>query len=222
MIRHALPTDGDDAILDLAYDFYGSRLASTSVSGVTIWTRAAHSADGELERQASWKAHHGPVTRVSWAHPAFGQLLATASADHNVCIWEEQEGVLGPTARSTWSQKALLGDARGAVNDVQFAPKHLGLKVVRDSAASDVAICIVEQDHICDTYPSSSLVGDCVVRWICALLRCRRLVVSYSLGSQRRVRRRCRRRRCCCVVFFSAGCNNVARWRLIRLTARLD
>jgi hypothetical protein len=29
-----------------------------------------------------WQAHKGPVNRISWAHPEFGQLLATAGSDH--------------------------------------------------------------------------------------------------------------------------------------------
>jgi nucleoporin SEH1 len=32
------------------------------------------------------------VWRVAWAHPEFGQLLATAGADTVVHVWEEQEG----------------------------------------------------------------------------------------------------------------------------------
>jgi nucleoporin SEH1 len=93
-----------------------------------VW---AESADGEWRCTASWKAHYGPVWRVSWAHPEFGQLLASASSDHNVLVWEEQEGVddRGRVV-SRWHRRAQLGDARGSVNDVRFAPRHLGLKVV--------------------------------------------------------------------------------------------
>ena len=36
------------------------------------------------------QAHSGSIWRVSWAHPEFGQVLATCSFDRTVIIWEEQ------------------------------------------------------------------------------------------------------------------------------------
>ncbi|KAL7470239.1 hypothetical protein ACHAXS_010484 [Conticribra weissflogii] len=39
-----------------------------------------------------WQAHKGAIHRLSWAHPEFGQLLATAGSDHSVVVWEEREG----------------------------------------------------------------------------------------------------------------------------------
>lgn len=36
-------------------------------------------------------AHQNAIWRLSWAHPEFGQLLASCSDDHTVGIWEEQE-----------------------------------------------------------------------------------------------------------------------------------
>ena len=85
--------------------------------------------------QVSWKAHLGPVWRVSWAHPEFGQLLASCSLDRNVNVWEEQENV-DRTGRvvSRWHKRAQLGDALDSVNDVRFAPRHLGLKVAAGSS----------------------------------------------------------------------------------------
>lgn len=37
------------------------------------------------------QAHEGSVLKVSWAHPEFGQVIATCSFDRTVRIWEEQE-----------------------------------------------------------------------------------------------------------------------------------
>ena len=36
------------------------------------------------------QTHSGSVWRVTWAHPEYGQVLATCSFDRTVCIWEEQ------------------------------------------------------------------------------------------------------------------------------------
>lgn len=38
-----------------------------------------------------FKAHDASVLRVAWAHPEFGQVLATCSVDRIVRIWEEQQ-----------------------------------------------------------------------------------------------------------------------------------
>ena len=42
---------------------------------------------------ADWKAHSGSVWKVTWAHPEFGQVLATCSFDRMVTIWEEEKGL---------------------------------------------------------------------------------------------------------------------------------
>lgn len=44
---------------------------------------------GGMKLSASWKAHHGSVWKVTWAHPEFGQVLATCSFDRTAAIWEE-------------------------------------------------------------------------------------------------------------------------------------
>ena len=36
------------------------------------------------------QTHSGSVWRVTWAHPEYGQALATCSFDRTVGIWEEQ------------------------------------------------------------------------------------------------------------------------------------
>ena len=36
------------------------------------------------------QTHSGSVWRVTWAHPEFGQVLATCSFDRTVGVWEEQ------------------------------------------------------------------------------------------------------------------------------------
>ena len=38
------------------------------------------------------KAHQGSVWKVAWAHPEFGQVIASCSYDRTVSIWEELEG----------------------------------------------------------------------------------------------------------------------------------
>lgn len=160
-----------DVVVDVAFDLSGTRIATcSSDQKIKIWT-ASSEADGGAGSwlpQAEWKAHFGPVWRVTWAHPEFGQVLASCSFDHNganscavhvtspaddlhrnarvllaVCIWEEQEGLDDKgLIVSRWLKRAQLGDARDSVNDIKFAPRHLGLHLA--AASTDGIVRLYE------------------------------------------------------------------------------
>jgi hypothetical protein len=87
------------------------------------------------------------VSKVSWAHPEFGSIIASSSFDRTVKIWEQmslvrlaetqQIGVNGSSgsaqaspSNSRWVERAVLTDARGTIRSVEFAPHHFGLKLV--------------------------------------------------------------------------------------------
>ncbi|KAJ1362009.1 hypothetical protein KIN20_021415 [Parelaphostrongylus tenuis] len=84
------------------------------------------------------QVHGGAVWRVVWAHPEFGQLLATCSYDRSVHIWEEIRSATGGGGR--WVRKAYLTDSRANVTDIGFAPRHLGLILATVSAQGIVRI----------------------------------------------------------------------------------
>uniref|UniRef100_A0A4W5LLT5 SEH1-like (S. cerevisiae) n=1 Tax=Hucho hucho TaxID=62062 RepID=A0A4W5LLT5_9TELE len=54
-----------------------------------VWDK---SESGEWHCTASWKTHSGSVWRVTWAHPEFGQVLASCSFDRTAAVWEEIVG----------------------------------------------------------------------------------------------------------------------------------
>ena len=62
--------------------------------------------------------------RVTWAHPEFGQVLATCSFDRTAAVWEKEAG------QNHWLKRTSLVDSRTSVTDVKFAPKHMGLQLV--------------------------------------------------------------------------------------------
>lgn len=174
-----------DYVLDISFDHYGRRFATASgdrtvrvwdLTAEGVWeTSTTTAGGGGGSSNNEWQAHKGPVNRISWAHPEFGQLLATAGSDHSVVIWEEREGgffnslatperssdgffepgsnsndndinVSSTTAAgatvgtSRWVAKATLSDARRAVMAVEFAPRHLGLRLASGSADGIVRI----------------------------------------------------------------------------------
>lgn len=178
-----------DYVLDISFDHYGRRFATASgdrtvrvwdLTAEGVWeTSTTTAGGGGGSSNNEWQAHKGPVNRISWAHPEFGQLLATAGSDHSVVIWEEREGGFfnslatperssdgfferAPITRSNsndndinvssttaagatvgtsrWVAKATLSDARRAVMAVEFAPRHLGLRLASGSADGIVRI----------------------------------------------------------------------------------
>ncbi|CAH0401477.1 unnamed protein product [Chilo suppressalis] len=133
--------DHKDLIHDVAYDFYGERMATCSSDQyVKIWDSDNK---GGWRLTGSWKAHHGSVWKVTWAHPEFGQVIATCSFDRTAAVWEE----VGDTNSSgsekglrTWVKRSNLVDSRTSVTDVKFGPKHLGLLLVTCSADGIIRI----------------------------------------------------------------------------------
>jgi len=127
---HRFPTAHDDLIHDISYDYYGRRLATCS-SDQKIKVFDRDDQDGQWRLTTDWKAHCGSVWKLAWAHPEFGQILASCSFDKTVIIWEEAEDDKG---NKKWVSRATLVDSRDSVTDIKFAPRHLGLKLATCSA----------------------------------------------------------------------------------------
>ncbi|KAG1681672.1 Nucleoporin SEH1 [Nymphon striatum] len=133
-VARSLSTDHKDLIHDVSYDFYGRRLATcSSDQSIKVWDLGD---DGEWYMTANWKTHSGSVWRVTWAHPEFGQVIATCSFDRTAVIWEEHVGDKSFAERSQchWIKRASFVDSRTSVTDVKFSPKHLGLQLATCSA----------------------------------------------------------------------------------------
>uniref|UniRef100_T1IJ16 Nucleoporin SEH1 n=1 Tax=Strigamia maritima TaxID=126957 RepID=T1IJ16_STRMM len=129
-----------DLIHDVAFDFYGKRMATcSSDQTVKIWDLPD---DGQWICTASWKAHNGSVWKINWGHPEFGQIIATCSFDRTASVWEEivGESTGSDKGLSHWIKRSSLVDSRTSVTDVKFAPKHLGLQLATSSADGIVRI----------------------------------------------------------------------------------
>ncbi|KAJ9112603.1 hypothetical protein QFC19_000623 [Naganishia cerealis] len=152
-----LPTLHADLVTDVAYDYYGTRLATASADQrIKVWRKDPVKGAWELEDE--WKAHDAPVLQLAWAHPEHSNLLASCSYDRSVRIWEEvavpygaippagarQNGTGGGTAHvklgKRWIECGLLMDARGSVRNLEFAPNAFGLKLATISTDSYVRI----------------------------------------------------------------------------------
>jgi WD40 repeat protein len=90
MAMGAVETGHLDMVHDAQLDYYGKRLATCS-SDRTV--KVFDLAGDQRTLIADLRGHDGPIWQVSWAHPRYGSLLASASFDHRVIIWKEgQEG----------------------------------------------------------------------------------------------------------------------------------
>jgi protein transport protein SEC13 len=73
---------------DVQLDFYGKRLATCS-SDRTVKLFEVDEGSGSHTLLDTLRGHDGPVWSVSWGHPKFGSILASASYDGKVIIWRE-------------------------------------------------------------------------------------------------------------------------------------
>jgi len=135
---------------DVAYDYYGQRVATVSSDRtLKIWDLAQDGSNEWHQKQTlapsdEVKDHQGSIWRVDWAHPQFGQVLATCSTDTYVKIYKEtdgkEDGADGSTAK--FVRVHDLPDSREPVTDVKFSPKHHGLKLA--TCAKDGTVRIYE------------------------------------------------------------------------------
>ncbi|KAF8476098.1 WD40-repeat-containing domain protein, partial [Kalaharituber pfeilii] len=129
-------TGHDDLIHDVCYDFYGKRIVTcSSDQRLKIFDL---NDDGEWIQSESWKAHDGSISKVIWAHPEHGHIIASCSNDRTVRIWEEQEFEPKSSARR-WKRQAVI-TLDVAIHDISFAPVHRGLKIASISPAGIVYI----------------------------------------------------------------------------------
>ncbi|PSR84327.1 protein transport protein SEC13 [Coniella lustricola] len=121
----------DDMIHDAVLDYYGRRLATCS-SDRTI---KIFEIDGETQRLTeTLKGHEGAVWCVSWAHPKYGNILASSGYDGKVFIWREQQG--------SWQRIFDFALHKASVNIVSWSPHESGCLLA--CASSDGNVSVVE------------------------------------------------------------------------------
>jgi len=127
----SVDTGHEDQIHDCQFDFYGTRLATAS-SDKSI--RIFEVNNDKTTYLTSFTTHDGPVWQLSWAHPKFGPILASAGFDKKVIIHQEQND-------GSWRPIKVFEDFQTSVNTVQFAPAEFGL--VLACGCSDGKISII-------------------------------------------------------------------------------
>lgn len=134
----SLPVQHYDQITSVAYDFYGLRLATCSVDHtIKVFDRVGSG----WELNDSWRAHEAAVVKVSWAGPLHAPLLASASHDCTVKLWDEVPEEPCNSGRR-WRRKHTISDFRGPLYDVEFCANGVALKLA--AIASDGVLRVYE------------------------------------------------------------------------------
>lgn len=123
-----LDTGHEAFVLDAQYDYYGRRFATCSSDhSVRVWDQAPETSTGWRNTACIRgvrdrarvmippfppgclviqqphripQASKSAISKITWAFPEFGQLIAVCSEDGSVTIWEEQSEC--PVCHSTW------------------------------------------------------------------------------------------------------------------------
>ncbi|KAN0078310.1 WD40-repeat-containing domain protein [Tylopilus felleus] len=137
-----IETAHEDMIHDAQLDYYGKRLATCS-SDRTV--KVFNVVDGEPSKTAgqTLKGHTGPVWQVAWAHPKFGNILASCSYDGQVLIWREQ--TQGPSA-GTWTKIKEHSLHTASVNSISWAPHELGAILACASSDGKLSVLTFKDD----------------------------------------------------------------------------
>lgn len=144
-ILNTIETGHEDVIHDAEMDYYGLRLATcSSDQSVKIYNLKS----GTHTLVADLKGHQGPVWQISWAHPKFGNLLASCSYDRRVIIWKEA---------GEWVKFYEYSNHDSSVNSVAWAPHQFGLILACGSL--DGTISILTYIPETNTWESKRIMG---------------------------------------------------------------
>lgn len=146
----------EDLLHDAQFDYYGKRLATCS-SDRTI---KVFEVDGESHMLIdTLKGHDGPVWCVTWAHPKFDSILASASYDGRVILWKESQGRYVKIYEYTKHS--------GSVNAIAWAPHTYGLSLAVGASDGHVSLLTyVEQQQQWETVKwTAHTIGVNAVAW---------------------------------------------------------
>ncbi len=125
-----IDTHHRDMIHDMQYDYYAKRLATCS-SDRTI--RIFDISGDIYHNSATITGHEGPVWQVAWAHPKFGNVLASCSYDGSVLVHRE-------TSPNTWTKVYEYRFHDCSVNSIAWSPHEYGLILACGSSDGHVSI----------------------------------------------------------------------------------
>ena len=109
----------DFTIHDIKYNLYGNLLCASGTNGTIIIYQVNRDNEKSLtELLRKEGAHQGPVWRVEFCHPVYGNYLASCSLDKIVKIWE--------ISNNTLVEVFTYESHESSVNCISWAPQPYG------------------------------------------------------------------------------------------------
>nr|QBH74141.1 protein transport protein sec13 [Thermobia domestica] len=127
-VMQTVDTGHEDMIHDAEMDYYGTQLATCS-SDYSI--KIYQMKNGTHTLSADLRGHEGPVWQIAWAHPKYGNILASCSYDRKVIIWKET---------GQWIKLYEYANHDSSVNSVSWAPYEFGLILACGSSDGSISI----------------------------------------------------------------------------------
>jgi len=152
-----IDTGHEDMIHDAQMDFLGTKLATCSCDK-SIRLFDLNLAAGTQTLVAELKGHEGPVWQLAWAHPRFGNLLASCSYDRRVVIWKENDG--------KWDIYYNYEGHDSSVNSVSWSPPEWGLTLACGSSDGCITVISFINDRwVVNKIPNAHTLGCNSVSW---------------------------------------------------------
>ena len=82
---------------------------------------------------AEISAHNGSIWQMSWAHPKYGNIIASCGFDRKVCVWKEVN-------KNNWEKLYEYTEHSNSVNCLAFAPYEYGLILISGSTDGSISI----------------------------------------------------------------------------------
>eukprot|EP00916_Digyalum_oweni_P015409 GHVL01025223.1.p1 GENE.GHVL01025223.1~~GHVL01025223.1.p1 ORF type:complete len:326 (+),score=56.67 GHVL01025223.1:20-997(+) len=126
-------------IHDTQVDYYGRKLATASSDTcIRIWDISAE--DGSTPFLSELKGHEGPVWQVAWAHPKYGNVLASCGYDKKIILWREMRN-------NDWHIIYQNDEHTASVNAVVWCPYEYGLSLACASSDGSISILTHQGDQ---------------------------------------------------------------------------
>ena len=125
-----IQTEISGDICTIEIDYYGTKLAIGDVNGkIYIFQNTNNS----MSKIAEISSHFGPIYKLSWSHPSFGPLLASAGFDKKVILYKFENNSL--------EELYTYNNHENSVKSLKFSPSSKNLLLISGCLNGDIVSC---------------------------------------------------------------------------------
>jgi protein transport protein SEC13 len=125
-----IQTEISGEICSIEIDYYGTKLAIGDVNGkIYIFQNTNNS----MSKIAEISSHFGPIYKLSWSHPSFGPLLASAGFDKKVILYKFENNRL--------EEIYTYNNHENSVKSLKFSPSSKNLLLISGCLNGDIVSC---------------------------------------------------------------------------------